>query len=111
VTNSQGVTRRTEWCKQRHAAIMKAGEAAPAEQQQQQPMLGPDGQPLDAAAGGNIASLATLTKQQVCELRGHHIHYTIYRQCVSVGTPSCDQVVLGCVITVIVLRIHQEAQY
>jgi hypothetical protein len=66
VTNSQGVTRRTEWCKQRHAAIMKAGEAAPAEQQQQQPMLGPDGQPLDAAAGGNIASLATLTKQQVC---------------------------------------------
>lgn len=57
----QGVTRRVEWCKQRHAAIMKAGESAT----EQGAMLGPDGQPLDAAAAGNTASLASLTKQQV----------------------------------------------
>lgn len=57
----QGVTRRTEWCKQRHAYIMKQGESA-----SEQPMLGPDGQPLDAAAANNTASLASLTKQQVC---------------------------------------------
>lgn len=57
---TQGVTRRTEWCKQRHAYIMKQGESV-----SEQPTLGPDGQPLDAAAGGNIASLASLTKQQV----------------------------------------------
>jgi hypothetical protein len=56
----QGVTRRTEWCKQRHAYIMKQGESA-----SEQPMLGPDGQPLDAAAANNTASLASLTKQQV----------------------------------------------
>lgn len=59
--NLQGVTRRVEWCKQRHAAIMKAGETAT----EQGAMLGPDGQPLDAAAAGNTASLASLTKQQV----------------------------------------------
>lgn len=60
----QGVTRRVEWCKQRHSAIMKAGESAT----EQGAMLGPDGQPLDAAAAGNTASLASLTKQQVgCE--------------------------------------------
>lgn len=57
----QGVTRRTEWCKQRHATIMKYGESATEQGQ----VVGPDGQPLDPAAGGNVASLANLSKQQV----------------------------------------------
>lgn len=56
------MTRRVEWCKQRHTAIMKQGETAT----EQGAVLGPDGQPLDAAAAGNTASLAGLTKQQVC---------------------------------------------
>jgi hypothetical protein len=47
---------------------MKAGETAT----EQGAMLGPDGQPLDAAAAGNTASLASLTKQQVCGMAQLH---------------------------------------
>lgn len=61
VCHPQGVTRRTEWCKQRHATILKVGEQA----NEQGAVLGPDGQPLDAAAGGNVANLVNLSKQKV----------------------------------------------
>lgn len=61
----QGVTRRSEWCKTRHAQIMKAGEQAAAAAQQNN-MIGPDGQPMDPNAGGaGIQNLANLTKHQV----------------------------------------------
>jgi hypothetical protein len=59
----QGVTRRSEWCKQRHNQIMKSGEqqaAAAAAAGEQRP----DGHPVDAAAANN--NLANLSKHQVC---------------------------------------------
>eukprot|EP00775_Hariotina_reticulata_P008679 gene8679-8860_t len=64
----QGITRRSDWCKQRHGQIMKAGEAG-ADQQGQQ--LGPDGQPVQdpaAAAGAAFNNLAHLSKHQAKEL-------------------------------------------
>lgn len=62
----QNVTRRSEWCKSRHAQIMKAGEAAAAAAAEQNNILGPDGQPLDPNAGAaGIQNLANLTKHQV----------------------------------------------
>jgi hypothetical protein len=54
----QGVTRRSEWCKQRHNQIIKAGE-----QQAAAAQAGQDGQPVDAAAANN--NLANLSKHQV----------------------------------------------
>lgn len=43
------------------------GEAAA----EQGPVLGPDGQPLDAAANANVANLVNLSKQQV----GHKLQW------------------------------------
>jgi hypothetical protein len=57
----QGVTRKSEWCRQRYQQIKQAGEAAANEQGG---ALGPDGQPLDGA-GTSVANLVNLTKQQV----------------------------------------------
>jgi len=65
VCRLQGITRRSDWCKQRHGQIMKAGETG-ADQQGQQ--LGPDGQPVQdpaAAAGAAFNNLAHLSKHQV----------------------------------------------
>jgi hypothetical protein len=58
----QGVTRRSEWCKQRHNQIIKSGEQQAAAAGQ----TGPDGQPLDGAAANN--NLANLSKHQVRDI-------------------------------------------
>jgi hypothetical protein len=68
-----GVTRRSEWCKQRHHAIMKAGEAAERAASEAAaaggaPGVGPDGTPIDNNAAGGLPHLATLSKQQAKEL-------------------------------------------